>query len=199
MSNPWREILIWRISVSVFSLNDTWESNSKSKSARSLDALCPTGKKKSYSQSKIHSESFVSYLSTLWNTASLWLGPLRFYLINEIISASRAAPSQKCLQQQKKLISAHRFNSLSSQQTSVNIRSQSVLERGSKSQTAQSCNMNHSEALKDFIISIGDIMELKTNEQHQSLLVLFSSEKVEARTGRTSARSLAHARLSFAP
>lgn len=31
--------------------------------------------------------------------------------------------------------------------------------------------MNHSEALKDFIISIGDIMELKTNELHQSLLV----------------------------
>ena len=59
-------------------------------------------KKKSYSRNKIHSESFVSCLSTLWNTASLWLGPLRFDLINEIISASRAAPSQKCLQQQKK-------------------------------------------------------------------------------------------------
>lgn len=129
-------------------------------------------KKKSYSRNKIHSESFVSCLSTLWNTASLWLGPLRFDLINEIISASRAAPSQKCLQQQKKK-SAHRFNSLSSQQTSVNSRSQSVLERGSKSQPAQSCNMNHSEASKDFIISIGDMMELKTNEQHRRLLVLF--------------------------
>lgn len=54
---------------------------------------------------------------------------------------------KKYFKQKNKLKFAHRFNSLYSQHTSINnhVCFQSVLERDTKSQTAQSCNINHCE------------------------------------------------------